>query len=697
MEKQRDGFAHRVGRWTSLLSLLWPWLLLVVSCSPDAEPREIRLQIALMGLERATSDTLAARENIVAVNELTAHLGEIHLEQLPQLIAECEQRSLRGAVTQYRAQAEVELELENLNVLRSKPCCRELELPGNHFEVLDQPTLVELDKRYQAKYELLAKAAAASPPGIYDAALQDVEARLRSLREAMGRPTFDIARHYHRARDSISDPDIAARFGKQDASARALEIAVREQMLLEKAQAKTNDPAVYLRLQELKTASSKLAHQLGQVRRPLIMERADGLRPLFTNSQDIGELIRNRFADPLRAVRSEAVLRMHWQELLENTDAAARQRLLPGELAYSFPDWLVSQVNDEELETLSGYAMEALEYLARIDVNQPQDVLGRLDIDRRAVMEFFEAIQREFQYRKTHGLPRGARIDLAQESSDLQEILRRQAALNPEVAIQTPAGRQAHFEALSQYLARVVLPSSEALALHRELTLHGYQDHVEQFEKECRWLQGETDKYRGEGEHDLSAQGYAAWSRALEVLHAKAWLIRQSLLRMADGDSRESLLARLDLYDHRVMQHRATSMIVTGLDVVEDVTVKPANRTVAPFADVELLRMSNEFARLMTQLVAPSRAPAADGWLAASPVGVGGGESSVVAIDTDTVAVWPGDPNEVATSIVDADKSFSRRLAEILSMFNAFLPSHAIPSFTPTQTLMPMPMPVPVR
>ncbi|WP_437934031.1 hypothetical protein [Sorangium sp. So ce341] len=431
-------------------------------------------------------DAKRIRDELAAAPEGRADELAAAERRLKELTREAEEHALRGSVQSFALLAELTWELEHMKELARRTGRPADVVPENLFTLLSEPILRELHDRWSDGLEELQKAAASAPPGTYQRRIEETQAKLLKIKQALETPGVDlVARFFHADRRPDIDPHPDQWLAERESS-RAKEIHERTISLLSIENARDGtDVAVLLELRRLVDSGPEGAVAS---RRALAMKRARGFH-LPSSSQAVRDILHNRFADPLEAVRAEAALMLQWQELA-SIEPARRHVFLPDALA-SFPDWMVSHLSDEDLLEVKAYLDEARAALRATDLAIPLFLQGRLDVDRRVVELEAAAIARELEHRQTVGRPRAP-----PPPEDLSDAEKAMLARHSRPALPTLAGsraeREALWEALRRYEARTN-PKAEAKRLRIDLEIKGYQDELAKLVEDGKLIAKLTD------------------------------------------------------------------------------------------------------------------------------------------------------------------------------------------------------------
>lgn len=541
--------------------------------------------------------------------------GEKAKLQAENLMLAAQERLLRGSVKAYQYEAALSWELEGLEEAAKKAGMSSDVVPKNRFELLDKTALKQLEQRWQARYDALAKAAAESPSGLFERPLKETTETLNSLREAMSRPTSDVARFFHRPRSNIGDPQDALAFLRKRETSFHATINEREGHLLRRALAwDGSDTAAHLRLVQIEELPS--TEIVEGTRRLLTLDRATGLRP----SAAVSQIIKDRFADPLRAVEREAALHLQWEDLRAITDVQVRQQVIPRSLENSFTDWMVSHLTDSDLVEVKSYLDEAYRYQLRTDTAYPREFQGRLDIDLRVVELEYAAVDREIVYRRATGTSRTAQTAPTQLPKEVQLIMERHSRGAGPDLLKSPAGMQAHFEALSRYESRALRPSAEARLLKQQILVEGYRDAVRTFNADMQTLQKLRQEYTRQGLGEMDPRIESSMRQARTGLTQRAIRLRSGLLEIYEANP-DRVRAMLEIIDNcaicefpsteshnlRTAEHGEPATLGRAATWRGWNTLAPPRLILPegqgpPFADVELTRGMQAFQQAMTQM-----------------------------------------------------------------------------------------------
>lgn len=486
-------------------------------------------------------------------------LAEATERRIADLAAAAEELTLRGSIASYEAKARVDWEVERLKSLAELIRVPSSEIPSNLLVLVDKPALKSLHKRWKATDRALKVAAASAPVGTYEHALAQSAAKLAAIREAIDAPGVDLAaRFFHAARDNIPERSLEPWFAAGEAAARARAIRDREISSLRIALARDGtDVAVRMRLREL-DADRDAIHQ--RKWRHHTMVRSLGFR-LADASRTVRDIIKNRFADPLAAVRAEAVLRFDWQRL----DLAD----------ISFTDWMMRHLSMEDLVEAKAYLEEARRELKAVDLRVPSVLQARLDVDRGVIEAEAAALERELEYRLSG---RGARPPLGPASWAPGEMRTDPFALDAPREL-----RQSFWEALRQYEART-RPLPEAKRMLIQLEFSGYSDEVAFLERDSKKL--------------LDLKGGLA-DKAIRLLADRAERLQEGLTRSdaykVNPERALELLKRIRKAGPKVVTAETSAVAPPGRRSPA-ATVERGQRGIArPYADAALLSLANDF------------------------------------------------------------------------------------------------------
>ncbi|XXT19536.1 hypothetical protein WME94_55870 [Sorangium sp. So ce429] len=508
--------------------------------------------------------------------EVVRALAEAAERRIADLGAAAEELTLRGGVQSYHAKARLDWELEHLKDLAQRLDVPSSEIPANHFELLGKPELRELLGRWEMKHHALREAAALATPGIYARAIEESEAKLAAIKEAMDAPGVDLAdRFFHAARKTIPEHALKPWFAAGDEASRAREISARELSSLEVAHARDGtDVGLLMRLRELEAAGDGA---LAREWRHQTLRRATALKVPDASSA-VRQIIENRFADPLEALRAEAGLHHHWQQLSSSGS-------LDGVVKASFVDWMVSHLSVEDLAEVKAYVDEASAKLRAIDLEVPIIHQRRLDVDRRMIEIEADAIERELMHRVSSGGSRGPPSSSAK--LDVKTLL-----IDPLSDGAARELRQSLYEAFLRYEARTI-PVPVAKQLHAQLELAGYADEVSSLERDAGWVHVQKKVMR---------------AKAMGVIGKRAARVREGLVRSSaykhDPQRVQGYLQRLRDVAARsespAVVRSAADRAWEGWQGLENLGLHSTSPypTTRPYGDVTLISLTDEFQRV---------------------------------------------------------------------------------------------------
>ena len=309
------------------------------------------------------------------------------------MVREREELILRGSAESFRHEAAVVWELGFLREIAGRFGLAEGIVPKDAFEFLDSGALDELEVRWSAKLDQIRKRAAVAP-GLYDLSMKQAETKLAEIRTAkQKRPADTSAQIAFRLLSAEVTSEVAAWLETRE-SARGREIAaIEEQLLAEDLARRRGNFSAFARLVELSLSpqTEQLRERVLARRQSQILERGRGLSPATPLSNEVEELLKARFTDPLKSVELESRLWLQW-------------KAQPGPHPTDFERWQASQLTDAQLYELKQYYLLALDRLQVIEQESPKGLQEYVKVDKAAVTESLNAIDAEIDARtREHG------------------------------------------------------------------------------------------------------------------------------------------------------------------------------------------------------------------------------------------------------------------------------------------------------
>jgi hypothetical protein len=467
---------------------------------------------------------------------------QVAREHLGVATATRDEQLLRSSAAAYREEAQLQVGVEFVRNLCSRLGLPPEIPPENLYELLPRPALEMLKGRWAAHRAAMARADASDTSGAFARDLRDIDARISSIESALSRPHVDLAAYFVRNAGRVRYADDLARWLESERAGMAARAQQKERELLQIALARDEgNHAARVRLSELESGPAPDTAGVVEARRQLVMDRAEGLRPIPDRSREVGELIRDRFTDPIGAAKAEAVLREHWLELKEAAIFAEKlDVVLPGRLAQSFPDWLVSHLSLDDLTRVRGYLLEADALIEKAGATGQGDLPEwSMRLDRHLVRAELDAIHRELVDRhRGDGGPWAHRYRLADLPPGLSDLLRSQASTPRDVVLDSPGGLQSYWASL-RLLGERSGPYLEA-EIGREmahLTLRAVAQPVEDLARDAEQLAELRSRYWGVDQEFIEPGEKAARkqadARARATLLRRAERIREGLAGIA--------------------------------------------------------------------------------------------------------------------------------------------------------------------
>jgi len=221
-------------------------------------------------------------------------------KRLRELTAAAEAHALRGSIKSFPLKAELAWETELVKELAERAGLPAEVVPANLFQLLPKEALERLRESSEASVLDLRKAAASAPPGTYKRAIEEAEAKLQQIKEALEAPGVDLeARFFHGDKRPAIDPDLATWLREREAK-RAEEIRERTRSLLLIENARDgSDVAVLL---ELRKYSPVDPSQAITSRRALAMTRARSSRSRGMDCARTMARVRRKAGRPCRNI-----------------------------------------------------------------------------------------------------------------------------------------------------------------------------------------------------------------------------------------------------------------------------------------------------------------------------------------------------------------------------------------------------------
>jgi hypothetical protein len=418
---------------------------------------------------------------------LRAHIGA--------LVEGREELALRQSPEALLIEAEAGWETDFLDGLAAHWGIPKDRLPANDFMYLAKDTLPALEARWQRRAHQLETMSVGGATAPVEAALKGAREKLSQITAARAEAPVDLAALFRSTATEDGVRDVPGWVADR-LRVRQAEVNERQQHLIQAAQVR--DP---WNVGLAATANAvDAAAAAGHRQAAWVLDRARAMRPrTLADDDSYIELVKKRITDPAKAAEIEAALRVLWKEL-QGLNGEARERLLPGELAESFPAWMASRLSDGALVEVKTYLDEARRNVtlqqARLTAGT---ALSSLDLDFKTVELEAQAIDREIALRAAGQVKAGRQppADFA-PGPQVVSLLQRQARATTTEVLASAAGKQQHWQVLTEYATRVP-PNSETKQKLAELWLEGVTAEVARFTEDARRWGAWQDKFSRSG------------------------------------------------------------------------------------------------------------------------------------------------------------------------------------------------------
>lgn len=510
--------------------------------APDVELLAARAQkisnyIASVVLDQSEQTTVDARDYHAWLASLGASLIEELRITASQILSNenLQDTRLRAEVDWHQALIAEFLQKTDRQELASA-------LRRNAFIVLDDETLLELRRRYQARLDNVSRMAARAPTGFFEPITRSLETELSRIQEATQAPTPDLLLPLAASPRTVSVATLRTWY-KERQSTKAEEIKRRSLELELISEAKGLPPRRYriseLRKVETRATLSKLA-----------------LIELATFESPLGGFVEGD--NPLFGPRAVASLRVDWQ----------KRKSKGLEVEFDFLVSIVQSVSTKELVQSASHWNQMTQPLL-LGVNQ-RSVEPRLlsminaELKNRGPPEVRDPAEGPSARGPPDKVNADEEIDVVGLHSDR-------------------AGRQEYYQELIR--KRTIQPDERIDRALDKLSTEGFSDYIDTLERDGQRMQSVID-------HRIRALANDALAERSNHI---AKMIR-SRGRLFDPTAIEKLLVRLEVFESMLS---ADSLLSADLRPADLLLGMERRRDPDPYADSKIIDLSYAYNELI--------------------------------------------------------------------------------------------------
>jgi hypothetical protein len=398
---------------------------------------------------------------------------EARQEAIKELTLACEERALRNSADSYRLEAEVEWQLDVLERIAVGLGLTQA-VPRNPLELLGATSLSELEASVLQRIDSLRKRDALTG-GLYQLAIEQETRKLEAIQHAKGNPPPDLGSVLGREILALRKGAEVAAILQECEINRDAQIRQREAQKLAHALAidhanvgariRLNEIAPEIPAEVLPEIAQRL-HQYDVVQQARLRSPGN----VVTIGDEVEELVKRRYTDPVKAAELNAILRDRFER--------TTRRLSVEAFDVEFENWKYGHLTRGQLYELLTLADSALNYAEKIEIQSPAEGVWQ-SFDRELAEQEREAIANELKER----LPgqHGPRVS-EYEAGDLtlRDSVTRIPDGNPTDVL-SPEIRHKQYLELETFEART--PGHPGIQKKRsELAVAGYQDYVDGLE-----------------------------------------------------------------------------------------------------------------------------------------------------------------------------------------------------------------------
>ncbi|TWU09742.1 hypothetical protein [Allorhodopirellula heiligendammensis] len=324
--------------------------------SPDMSP-EAPAPVDVASLNEQLQQ-LEARYQRIEQSEPDGESGALAREAaLTELAFECAELIKRGSIDSLQIQAVIEVDLELLRDWAVRLGLPEDVVPKNLYELLESSRLAEIEL-LQVKKVAFLKERNVGWSGLYSGALADAESTLHQIQDAKGKRPADPTLLFAKAilERKISPSDAAALQSAASGEARTAAINLRYAQLLKQQMAiRWWDIGIIQRLRDVEVLLSPevreqfstsdvrlkyidlLSASMPSDPKALRVSLQALMMAPETVEEAIAQFISERYADPIRAAESQAIL--------EAAYASENGEVVTAEDRVAFKEWLAGHLS----------------------------------------------------------------------------------------------------------------------------------------------------------------------------------------------------------------------------------------------------------------------------------------------------------------------------------------------------------------